>query len=103
MKSLAIAFMLMLGLSVVALQSTNNPNTERTQRATGQASPNITTPAIDRPTIADDASDHRVQPQVRAESQAKSFLDLGSMPCPLDDQECRAKEKKRLEVPDERL
>jgi hypothetical protein len=102
MKSLAIAFMLMLGLSVVALQSTNTPNIERTQRATEQASPNITNPAIDKLTTADGASDHRVQPQAKAESQDKMFLDLGSMPCPPDDQQCRAKEKRRLEAPDER-
>lgn len=102
MKSLAIAFMLMLGLSIVALQSTNNPNTEKTQRAIGQASPNVTNPAIDRSTTADEASDQRVQPQAKAESQGKMFLDLGSMACPPDDQQCRAKEKKRLEAPDER-
>jgi hypothetical protein len=101
MKSLAIAFLLMLGLSVVALQSTN-PTTEKTQRATAQTSRTVTSPAMDRSITADSPSEQRGEFQTKVESQNKMFLDLGSMPCPPDDQQCRAKEKKRLEAPDER-
>lgn len=46
--------------------------------------------------------EQKAQSEVKATNHGKLFLDLGSMPCPLGDQECRAKEKKRLEAPEER-
>ncbi|MFL6389039.1 MAG: hypothetical protein ACJ71U_16270 [Terriglobales bacterium] len=101
-----ITFMAMLLLAVLALAARQDTTTvkpddsEKGRPATGQASLRTT---IDKAATSEksNASEQNAQSEVKATNHGKLSLDLGSMPCPLDDQECRAKEKKRLEAPDE--
>jgi hypothetical protein len=105
MKPLAtvLILMLMLGNAGPALQNTNNPNTEKDQSAAGQTPHNIgNPPPVDRPGLVRSVTSDLGPSQAKAESQSKLLLDLGSMPCFPDDQQCRAKEKKRLEAQEER-
>ncbi len=106
-KSLTIGFLLLLVVALAARQGTNSTkadDSKKNQTATVQPSDN--TPAYTNKTVtADNTNPHeqKTQPQATAGHQSKLPLNLGSMPCPLDDQQCRAREKEKLAEPDEHL
>jgi hypothetical protein len=93
MKSFIVALIFMLGLQSMNSQKPydmgKNPHT-----AEPTSHNNATT---DKSVPTDNANDPRAQLDSKTIYEGKT-LNLGSMPCPPGDQECRTKEKERLAV-----
>ena len=94
--------LLLAALALAARQGTTNAKPDNSEKSR-PATAGFSSTSIDKATTSEksNASEQNAQSEVKASNHGKLSLDLGSMACPLDDQECRAKEKKRLESLDE--
>jgi hypothetical protein len=97
-KLLLGAFILVLiaGLALAALQGTNLRPSDAAKNSPAAAPTSHSNPTLDETVPTDNANDQKAQSEARIDHGGKMSLDLGSMPCPPDDQGCRAKEKERL-------
>src|SRR5262245_15901035 len=97
-KLLLGAFLLVLvaGFALPSLQGTNPKPSETAKNSPAAAPTSHSNSILDGTVPADNANDQKAQSEARTDHRGKMSLDLGSMPCPPDDQGCRAKEKERL-------